>query len=126
MDRAAPLPENEGKPVRVCGKVEIVSCESNELVDELLGVRIKAFLLVREVESKSDDGTRAVPVLPGGLDIADCYRYADTILECRLGGFTYRDRTAMSCTVTPFIPGRRIPLRRDEMNPVPEVLQGAV
>lgn len=63
VDSAVPLPENEGKPVRVCGKVEIVSFESDELVDKLLGVRVMGLNLLREVEDRSGENCNAV--LPG-------------------------------------------------------------
>ena len=68
VDSAVPLPENEGKPVRVCGKVEIVSFESDELVDKLLGVRVMGLNLLREVEDRSGENCNAV--LPGaGLGV---------------------------------------------------------
>ena len=130
VDSAVPLPENEGKPVRVCGKVEIVSFESDELEDELLGVRVMGLNLLREVEDRSGENCNAV--LPGGLKITRAHQCSSrTGLECSLGGFSYQDALWSDVSVydfewwcTPYTDTFKS-IRRDEMNPAPEVLQDA-
>ena len=129
VDSVAPLPENEGKPVRVCGEAEIVAAEMPEQVDELLGVRVKAIALSRGMKARNESGDLEYVdevVLPGGLEVKSRELFSPAKLECRLGGFTYRDTwpEEQTWSFAPYCHQRRW-LGRDEMNPVPGVLQGA-
>lgn len=129
VDSAAPLPENEGKPVRVCGEAEIVAAEMPEQEDELLGVRVKAIALSRGMKARNESGDLEYVdevVLPGGLEVKSRELFFPAKLECRLGGFSYQDTWPEEETwsFAPYCHQRRW-LGRDEMNPVPGVLQGA-
>ena len=125
VDSAAPLPENEGKPVRVCGEAKVLSSEAEELVDELLGVRVKALYLTRAVED-SEGHPSTVPLCGRTIKRYEAYN-PSMKLTCSLGGFTFKDSVPykeISEMTHPCLL-RESPVRRDEMHPVPEVLQGA-
>lgn len=121
-----PLAENEGRIVRVCGKARRVS-ELPVLKDELLGISVAASSLRRDLtaEERTERGesTLCVIVHPSSAELPSGMRLAAQTIEketeWELGGFRFclssRRLNEEDRHVVP----------KEEMAPVPDVMQGA-
>lgn len=123
VDSAAPLPENEGRLVRVEGRA--VPVDIPVLEDKLLGVRKQTPYLYREVSRTEQvaESTWSVlgdAVLPSGLHVEQQLQKMPG--EWQLGGFR------VPCVLSYWeweesCPTRAVP--QADMAPVPELLEGA-
>lgn len=121
-DERGPLAENEGRIVRVRGKARRVS-ELPVLRDELLGISVAASALSRDLTMEKREGRVSwiSPVysaeLPSGMHLAAQTTEKET--EWELGGFRF------SLSSRRLDEEDRHIVLKEEMSPVPEVLQGA-
>lgn len=125
-DERGPLADNEGRIVRVSGTARRVS-ELPVLKDELLGISVAASSLSRDLtaeeRTKRGESTLCIMTHPSSAELPSGMRLSaqttEQATEWELGGFRF-------C-----ISSRRLDEKdrhivpKEEMSPVPEVLQGA-